>query len=96
MNDINKLIEQYPDLNVTLRAGELAQLVEHVIEKAKEAFSPKKEEETYLTTEKTAEMLDVDRSTLWRWNKIGYLKHISVGGKRRYRLSDIERILNEK
>jgi len=41
-----------------------------------------------------AEMLDVDKSTLWRWAKIGYLVPINVGGKRRYRMSDVNRILN--
>ena len=32
-------------------------------------------------------------ATLWRWAKVGYLVPINVGGKRRYRMSDVKRIL---
>lgn len=49
-------------------------------------------EETYITPNEACGMLGVDRSTLWRWDKADYLKPISVGGKRRYRMSDLERI----
>lgn len=50
--------------------------------------------EVYLTAEETARRLKVDRSTLWRWNKEGYLVSAKVGSKVRYKLSDVERIQN--
>ena len=50
--------------------------------------------ETYPSREKVAELLDVDLSTLWRWAKRGLLVPIEIGGKRRYRMSDIRRILS--
>lgn len=50
--------------------------------------------ETYLSPKKVCEVLDVDLSTLWRWNKKGYLCSIEVGGKRRYKMSDVKTILN--
>ncbi|MBQ8866668.1 MAG: helix-turn-helix domain-containing protein [Bacteroidaceae bacterium] len=46
----------------------------------------------YLSAEETARRLKVDRSTLWRWNKDGYLITTKVGNKVRYKLSDVERI----
>jgi excisionase family DNA binding protein len=49
--------------------------------------------ETYPSVDQVAKMLDVDKSTLWRWNKQGYLKHIEIGGKRRYRMSDVKKKL---
>ncbi len=49
--------------------------------------------ETYPSVAKVAEMLEVDKSTLWRWAKCGYLVPIDVGGKRRYRMSDVRAIL---
>ena len=48
--------------------------------------------EVFLTAEETAKRLKVDRSTLWRWNKEGYLVANKVGSKVRYKLSDVERI----
>ncbi|MBR0494385.1 MAG: helix-turn-helix domain-containing protein [Muribaculaceae bacterium] len=49
--------------------------------------------ETYPSREKVMEMLDVSQATMWRWQKSGYLVPINVGGKRRYRMSDVKRIL---
>ena len=52
--------------------------------------------ETYLSIEKVMEMFGVCRGTLWRWQKVGYLVPINVGGQRRYRMSDVNNILNTK
>lgn len=51
--------------------------------------------ETYPSAKQVAGILNVDLTTLWRWKKRGYLVPIEVGGKRRYRMSDIKKILNE-
>ena len=50
--------------------------------------------ERYLSIKQRCEMLDVDPSSLWRWRKRGYLVPAEIGGKRRYKMSDIRRILN--
>lgn len=47
-----------------------------------------------LSTHKVSEILDVDKSTLWRWAKAGYLVPIKIGTKTRYRKSDIEKLLS--
>ncbi len=49
-------------------------------------------EETYLTAKEVEKHLDVSHSTLWRWDKDGYLKKIKVGNRVCYRHSDVERI----
>ncbi|WP_418197249.1 helix-turn-helix domain-containing protein [Alistipes shahii] len=38
--------------------------------------------------------MGVDSSTLWRWAKSGYLVPVEYGGQRRYRVADVQRILN--
>lgn len=45
-----------------------------------------------LTIDEAAKLLSVSKMTLYRWDKNGYLKKMDVGGKRRYRKSDIERL----
>lgn len=50
--------------------------------------------ERYLSIKQVCEILSVDASTLWRWRKRGYLVPAKIGGKRRYKMSDIRRILN--
>ena len=49
--------------------------------------------ETYISAKQVAEMLSVDLSTLWRWEKRGYLLPAKIGGKRRYKFSEVKSIL---
>lgn len=90
--NINELVTEHPNVTLNVRAEDLTRILDEAIQKAKREFAPKKEE-TYLSVTKATEMLGVDRSTLWRWAKSGYLTPVEVGGKRRYRMSDIEKIL---
>ena len=68
--------------------------LERVVQKAIGQLLDQRESkpEVYLTAGETAKRLKVDRSTLWRWNKEGYLVSTKVGSKVRYKLSDVERI----
>lgn len=89
-------------INEILRTGANVQLVINSID-LKEAFlqwseekqqeKMQKHEETYFTAQETADKLGVDTSTLWRWNKSGYLKKIKVGNAVRYRESDVVKLM---
>ena len=50
----------------------------------------------FLTAKETAEFLKVDISSLYRFEKTGYLVPIRVGKKRLYRIEDLENILQGK
>lgn len=81
-----------------IRSGANVQLVINALD-LKEAFlqwneemkhtEPVQKEDAYLTAKETADKLCVDLSTLWRWDKSGYLKKIKVGNTVRYRQSDV-------
>lgn len=93
-----ELVDQYPDVNITVKAGELKEWAEYIVRlthQELELQATNVKNETYLSRDEVAEMLRVDKSTLWRWNRDNYLVHIEVGGKRRYRMSDVKRILGE-
>lgn len=45
-----------------------------------------------LNIEEVCELLKVSKMILYRWDKLGILKKIEVGGKRRYRKSDVEAV----
>ena len=70
---------------------DFARAVECAVAKAMTNTKPK---ETYLTVDEAASRLGVSCSTLWRWNKEGYLTKIKRGKKITYRFSDVERIIN--
>lgn len=50
-------------------------------------------DEEFLTANQTADFLKVDKSSLWRFEKSGYLVPVRIGAKRMYRISDLEAIL---
>lgn len=56
------------------------------------ALAAAKERPT-LTREQAAQALNTTLSTLWRWDKMGYLKPTKVGRKVFYRPSQIEEML---
>ena len=66
---------------------------EEMLQKAVETAISKQKENTsnvLLKRESTAARLGVDLSTLWRWDRSGYLKPVRIGRSVYYRLSDIE------
>ena len=52
--------------------------------------------EVYLTINQVCEMLHIDRSTLWRWQKEGYLSPINMMGRNRYSKAAITKIMEER
>ena len=85
--DLIELAKRCPDL-VEANRG----LIEETKRELAQSLETSKPE-TYLTREKVMEMLEVSPTALWRWEKCGYLIPISIGSKRRYRHSDIMKIL---
>ncbi|MDH8700935.1 excisionase family DNA binding protein [Dysgonomonadaceae bacterium PH5-43] len=97
---VNKylLFKENPDLNITIKIGELVEMVEYAIKLSRQELEQQvvdAKKETYLTRVEASKMLSVDKSTLWRWNKQKYLTHVEVGGKRLYRMSDVKQILEK-
>ena len=45
-----------------------------------------------ISVDEAARLLSVSKMTLYRWDNSGVLKKVEIGGKRRYRKSDIERL----
>ena len=52
--------------------------------------------EKAMTVDEVAAMLSVDRSTLHRWDKRGYLIANRIGGKVLYNPEDVQRVLNKR
>lgn len=87
------------NVNVTLSRADLCRFVDEIVTSAINqvrsdlALHPK---DVYYTIKQVAEIFSVDRTTLYRWEKIGYLTPIKAGGVVRYRKSDIDELFNKK
>lgn len=52
--------------------------------------------EDYMSRKEVLGILKIDSSTLWNWEKTGYIKSYPFGGRKRYRLADVEAIRTGK
>lgn len=92
-----ELAKVCPEAIISVKVGDLIEANEALVAKTKEQLEQlitDQTAETYPSRQKVAEILDVDLSTLHRWAKRGLLVPIEIGGKRRYRMSDVRRMLN--
>ena len=51
--------------------------------------------ENYLTADTVKDVLQISETTLWRWAKAGYLLPVMIGGQKRYKQSDIEKMVEQ-
>lgn len=90
------LAKQCPELTVSIKVHDLVEglniLIGNVKSELEQTISDQ-QAETYPSRDKVMEILGVSSATLWRWHKSGYLVPLNVGGKRRYRMSDIQKLL---
>lgn len=93
---IIELAKACPDAIISVRVADLLEANEELIRKTKcelEEQVTDQHAETYPSRQKVAEILDVDLTTLHRWAQRGILVPLSIGGKRRYKMSEVRRLL---
>jgi hypothetical protein len=95
--NIQEILKTEANFNVTIGINDLRQWHNEVISSTKKELEEvilSDKMETYPTPKQVSEILNVDTTTLWRWNKKGYLKTIEFGGGRRYKMSEVKALLN--
>ena len=89
--NINEIVESGANITIQTTPNDLLKFLEQVAEKQQ-----KKDDDRHISRKQVAEMFDVDESTVWRWDKIGYTHPVKVGGKVRYRLSELQKLLKHE
>ncbi len=96
------LKDKYPNATLNFSVDKFDSFLHHIKKLIREEFDlqykvmQESREETYYSFKHVASMLDVSTRTLNRWQAIGYLVPVMIGGQRRYKRSDIEKITAEK
>ncbi len=90
--NISEILKTGVNVSFTITALDLKEWMIELMEEQNKNSIPTLPEK-YLTTQEPADKLDVDVSTLWRWDKSGYLKKIKVGNCVRYRESDVLKLM---
>lgn len=79
------------NIQLVLSASDLDTVVRNVVSDLLSSMEEKKKDEL-ISRKAVNERLHVDNSTLWRWDKTGYLKAVHVGRAVYYHESDIIKI----
>lgn len=91
--NVQQIIKTGANVQLVVNALDLRELFLEWQAEAQAEAAKQQKEETYLTAKECAERLSVDLTTLWRWDKTGYLRKVKMGKKIFYRNSDIERLM---
>lgn len=71
----------------------ISRIAEHPIQTSKKTTQAP---EDLATRAEALKYLRITGATLWRWEKQGKVKSYGMGGKRYYRLSELEQSINRK
>ena len=99
MKNLIDLANEYPELTVSIKLSDLIECNRQLIRETKNELEKQmadSNKESYPSIDEVATMLSVNKTTLWRWAKRNYLNPVEIGGKRRYRMSDVKKLLNSK
>ena len=84
---------------IMIKPEDLKQTIINVVDEARRRMEKEialNNSEVLLTTKQVTERLSISRTTLWHWGKKGYVIPVVIGGKQRYKLSDVNTILQGK
>ena len=96
--NMEDILNSGANVTLTIKSTDLKEFAEHLVKKTVRSIRDSfiRPEEDYLTIKEASQSLHTDKSTLWRWHKIGYLCRLEIGGKRLYRKSDVDAILQKE
>ena len=98
--DLFELLREFPEATLTVHAGDLGHFARELLAEARQDFERERaaiaegKTEEYLTPEMVKTLLRISESTLYRMAKAKILVTVFVGGQKRYRRSDLDKILS--
>ena len=96
--DLFELLREFPEATLTVHAGDLGHFARELLDEASQDFEraaiAEGKTEEYLTPEMVKTLLRISESTLYRMAKAKILVPVFVGGQKRYRRSDLDKILS--
>jgi len=97
--NITEILRSNPELanslTISTNPADLKEFAEYCYEIGK-SERPEPTPETYLTPKQVATKLHISNVTLWHYDNKGITSPVRIGGKRLYRNSDIEEILQKR
>jgi predicted DNA-binding transcriptional regulator AlpA len=98
MSNLLDLTKKIPILKVEISAAELLETVRNVTNETIERYEQQRQQQQpdrLLTRKQAAARLMVNETTIWRHVKRGYLSPVEVGGKRFFKQTQLDSILQK-
>lgn len=92
--NVQELLSSGAQVSITISPADLEEFALTIIDKVKQAQEREQQPESYMTPDEVARVFDVTKNTLWRWDKIGYLKPVRCGRRLHYKRSDVTKLLD--
>lgn len=92
---LRDLLESGANVSVTVTLDDLRTILNEAA-KGTKPMAQEQATEEFLSRKEVLALLKIDSSTLWCWEKTGYIKSYPFGGRKRYRRDDIEAIRTGK
>lgn len=90
-----ELLSSGANVSITVNLKDLQDLFKEVA--GSKVTEIKTDEQLEFVSRKNAlSLLQIDSSTLWNWERTGYIESFPFGGRKRYKTSDIELIKSGK
>lgn len=93
---INELLTQLPNVTLNVTGADLKEMVHEAIAETIKNNREIEVQETYLSKSEAAAKLRVSLATLYRWQKQKYLVPVYIGAKPRYKLSEINQLMEKE
>ncbi len=98
--NIREILKQGENALFVVSGNDLKEFAESVVNGvfASLQYEPvhKENDGKMYTANEVCELFHIDKSTLWRWEKVNYLVPIRVGAKRFYLDEDVKKLSNSK
>ncbi|MBK5722177.1 helix-turn-helix domain-containing protein [Dysgonomonas sp. Marseille-P4677] len=94
--DLKEILSSGTNVTLAISANDLREWHKEVIADTKRELEKAviaEKAEHYIDAKQVTELLNIDLSTLWRWEKRKYLIPVKVGGKRRYKMSEVKSLI---
>ena len=95
---IQEILEKRGSTLLLISADDLKKTIKETVSEARRILETEVvngKGEFLLTTNEVLDRLSISRKTLYNWEKSNYLSPIEIGGKKRFKLSDVNGILKK-
>lgn len=80
-------------VSVTMTVSDFTDLIKQTVKETVECINNRADSSSpWLTPKQVCERLSINRATLWRWEKEGYISGVKFGNRMRYDEKEVARV----